>query len=161
MNSNLLSKTIQTALRATSKQKQAQQRRKQYMQEKITLWEKLKSEGLNDVACAKICNISRATFYRYKKQITELQNGIPLPTRARLRQNQPKWGQTEIQLVYQVRKQNPTFGKEKITVILNRDYAISLSVSTVGRIITLLLAAGIIQKSRAAPVRSHSHVRLF
>ena len=159
MNSNPLSKTTQIAPQTTPRQKQAQQRRKQYMEEKIRLWEMLKSQGLNDAACAKICNTSRATFYRYKKRITDLENGIPLPTRARLRQNRRKWGEPEEQLVAQVREQSPTFGKKKITVILKRDHGINLSVSTVGRITAGLLDTGAIQKSRAAPTARRRQIR--
>jgi transposase InsO family protein len=49
-----------------------------------------------------------------------------------------------------VRRENPTYGKEKIAVILKRDHAQTISESTVGRILNHLKAKGLIVKSASA-----------
>src|SRR3990167_8621602 len=56
-----------------------------------------------------------------------------------------------MQRVLNLRRENPTYGKAKISVILKRDFGICLSESTVGRILNHLMTKGLIQKSLSAP----------
>ena len=56
-----------------------------------------------------------------------------------------------MQLVLAIRRANPTYGKDKIAVILKRDHGGTISASTVGRILRHLLNKGLIQKSLSAP----------
>ena len=80
-----------------------------------------------------------------------LNKGIAPPSKKPKKLNKPKWGEAEKQWVLMIRRNNPTYGKLKIAVILKRDHQCSLSESTVGRILVHLLEKGLISKSRSAP----------
>ena len=64
--------------------------------------------------------------------------------------NKPRWGEAEIQLVLRIRRENTTYGKEKIAEILQRDHGFTMSESTVGRIIKHLKEKGLITRSISA-----------
>ena len=49
-----------------------------------------------------------------------------------------------------ISRENPTYGKDKIAVILKRDHAQTMRKSTVGRIIKYLKATGLITRSPSA-----------
>jgi transposase InsO family protein len=85
-----------------------------------------------------IFEINRSTFYRWRKkyipsrvQSLENRSRRPHQVRCKVVRNQ----QVEMQ-VCQTRRKYPYFGKEKIKRILERDYKINISVSSVGRILT-------------------------
>jgi hypothetical protein len=61
-----------------------------------------------------------------------------------------RWGEAERQLVLRLRRDNPTYGKEKLVIILKRDHNSTISESIVGRILKDLFARGLIQKSASA-----------
>ena len=119
--------------------------------EPVKLWEKLKEEGNSDAFCAEITGISRATFYRRRKVLKRLDEGIHPPSKRPLKLNKPKWGEAEKQLVLRIRRENPTYGKDKIGLILRRDHKLSISDSTVGRILNHLKEKGLVLKSMSAP----------
>ncbi len=123
--------------------------RKEY-EKSVKLWEKLKSEGVSDTTCQETLGFSRATYYRYKAHPSQLRKGILPPTRKPKIHRKPRWGEAEKQLVLRIRRENPTYGKFKISIILKRDYGLCLSESTVGRIIKNLMSKGLIQKSISA-----------
>lgn len=81
-----------------------------------------------------ILGISRATYYRRKKQI---QTGIIKSKRPKnlrkSRFNKDIWN-----LIRKIRTEHKTYGKAKIFVILRRDYGIEISESSVGRILNKL-----------------------
>jgi transposase len=106
----------------------------------VNQWKKLKLEGVSDAVCSEIVGISRATYYRYCQRITVLSKGIKLPTRKPKKLNKACWVESQKQRVLEVRRENPTYGKEKITVILKRDFGLEISVSMVGRILKHLTA---------------------
>ena len=56
-----------------------------------------------------------------------------------------------MQLVLRLRRENQTWGKKKIGTVLRRDFGQTLSDSTVGRILTRILARGLVDRSRSAP----------
>ncbi|MBS0271825.1 MAG: DDE-type integrase/transposase/recombinase [Proteobacteria bacterium] len=114
-------------------------------------WERLKSERVTDQTCQEISGISKATYYRYKKHLDQLAKGILPPSKRPTSVRKPQWGESEKQLVLKLRRENPTYGKAKIAVILRRDHGLTLSESTVGRILKYLLHKGLIQKSLSAP----------
>lgn len=120
-------------------------------EDRVRRWEDLRAEGVSEKGCAKIAGFSRSSYYRSKKALAELARGIMPPSKARKRQTKPVWGEAEMQRVLEIRRANPTYGKEKIKVILERDHDVSLSVSTVGRILKRLFGKGLIVKSRSAP----------
>jgi len=115
--------------------------------ERVERWNSLKNEWLSDAACARLAGFSRASYYRSCAALTKLQRGITLPSKARKRQNKPRWGEAEKQLILRLRRENPTYGQDKLAVILARDHDMTLSPRTVGRIISLLKKKGLITAS--------------
>lgn len=114
---------------------------------RIAAWETVKAEGLADDACARLSGISRASYYRARVAVEELKKGKIPPSKARKNQNKPHWGEAEKQLVLRIRRENPTYGKEKIAIILARDHNNKISPSTVGRILNVLKQKGLVTAS--------------
>lgn len=139
-------KAANYALSIEINDKQAEQRRKV-----LGDWDLLKAKGLSDKEISQITGMSRATYYRRKKRLKEyglpgLINFSKRPKKVRM-SSIPK----EVHgLILKVRQENPTYGKEKIKRILERDFDINYSVSTVGRILKCLMETGRIKKYRAA-----------
>jgi transposase len=80
--------------------------------------------------------ISRKTFYKWKKRydkyyLASLEDNSTRPRNKR--QSKIPWEQ--VLLVKKLRTQYPYYSKYKLSVILRREYRITLSASTVGRII--------------------------
>lgn len=131
-------------------QEKLEEHRKKY-EKQVKTWEKLKTGGANTALCQEFSGISRSTYYRYKARLKDLSKGLfPLTQRPKSLQK-PQWGEAEKQLVLALRRENPTYGKAKITVILKRDHGCSLSESTVGRILKQLMTKGLILRSLSAP----------
>ena len=113
-------------------------------------WDLLKKRGLPDAEIAKITGISRATYYRRKKALRvyglhAILNQSKRPHKFRCSEI-PK---ATLDLVLLIRKNNPTYGKAKITIILQRDYNVKLSQSSVGRLIKLFVNKGLVPVSRS------------
>lgn len=123
--------------------------RKQY-EEKVRRWEKLSSEGVSVKTIQEILGFSRATYFRMKKILKNLEKGIAPPSKKPKKVNKPRWGEAELQLVLMIRRENLTYGKEKIATILKRDHAQTISESTVGRILSHLKERGLVSKSASA-----------
>ena len=119
-------------------------------EERVHRWRSLKAEGLSDEAAARLSGISRAGYYRSVKALEKMKQGLLPPSKARKRQNKPRWGEAEKQLVLAVRRANPAYGREKIAIILARDHARTISPSTVGRILKHLAEKGLILRSPSA-----------
>ena len=126
--------------------KQTQERRKL-----LGDWEILKARGVPDHEIAQITGISRATYYRRKKAISQYGViGLKKQTTKPKTFRKSKIPQSAIDLILRIRLDNPTYGKAKITVILKRDHNIILSESSVGRCIAKLLSANKIKRSITA-----------
>jgi putative transposase len=123
---------------------------RQKYQKRVNTWEKLTAEGVNLKLKQEFSEMSRSTYYRHKEILKNLEKGVLPPSKKPNRLNQTKWGEAEKQLVIQIRRQNPTYGKEKIAIILKRDHGQTISESTVGRILTRLKEKGLITKSASA-----------
>ena len=123
--------------------------RQKYLHQ-VQRWEKLGSEGVSLDLRQEIIGISRATYYRYRKILRKLEKGIAPPSKKPKRLNKPRWGESHKQLVLQIRRANPTYGKEKIAIILKRDHHQTISQSTVGRILKFLKEKGLISRSISA-----------
>lgn len=113
-------------------------------------WELLKKRGLPDHEIQKITGISRATYYRRKSRLRiygpqGLKNLSKRPKCTR----QSCVPQQVVDLIFAVRKDNPTYGKHKIRRILFRDHGVTYSESTVGRILSRLMEQGKIKKYAA------------
>ncbi len=133
-------------------QEKLESHRKKY-EKQVKTWEKLKFEGVSDQTCQEIIGISRSTYYRYKAHLSALEKGILPPSKRPKSLRKPQWGEAEMQLVLQVRRENPTYGKAKISIILKRDHNLPISESTTGRIVKHLMYKGLIQKSLSAPYK--------
>lgn len=120
-------------------------------EKQVSQWKRLKSEGVCDKTCQEVVGISKATYHRYQKRLQGIAKGILPPSKKPLSARKPLWGESEKQHVLSIRRENPTYGKAKIAVILKRDFAIHMSQSTVGRILKHLMAKGLILKSLSAP----------
>jgi transposase len=130
-------------------QEKLEEHRKKY-EKSVRLWQKLKAEGISDETCQEIVGISRAQYYRNKNRLEELEKGILPPSKKPKSLRKPSWGESEKQLVLKIRRENPTYGKTKISVILKRDHDVQFSESTIGRILKHLRIKGLIQKSQSA-----------
>lgn len=119
--------------------------------DRVSGWRELKREGVRDAICRTVTGVSRSSFYRSQAALKRLAAGRPLPSKARKRQNKRQWGESELQLVLRIRRENPTYGRAKIAVILKRDHERMLSPSTVGRILKHLADKGLVGKSGSAP----------
>ena len=116
----------------------------------VEVWQKLKREGVSDALCQEMVGLSRAQYYRNRKVLRDLERGITPPSKKPHKVNKPRWGESEIQWVLTIRRENPTYGKAKIAVILKRDQGLWISESTVGRILKHLSEKGLCPKSRSA-----------
>lgn len=145
-----LHKNIYTLSSYALSQEKLEFHRKKY-ETPVKLWKKLKSEGVCDKTCQEVTGISRANYYRYKNHLDNLSKGILPPSKRPQSLRKPLWGESEKQLVLRLRRENPTYGKAKISVILKRDFDIYISESTVGRILKHLMKKGLVQKSLSAP----------
>ena len=123
---------------------------RQKYQHQVHLWEKLASEDVSLNLRQEIVGISRSTYYRHRKILKRLEKGIAPPSKKPKSLNKPKWGESHKQLVLHIRRENPTYGKEKIAIILKRDHGQTISESTVGRILRFLKVKNLITKSPSA-----------
>lgn len=131
---------------------------RQFYEIPVRKWQRLRQEGVSEALCAQTVGISRATYYRYQHRLRTLEKGLLPPTRRPKTVRTPTWGEAEKQLVLRLRRENPTYGKFKIAIILKRDHGLFLSESTVGRLLKHLMNKGLITKSLCAlrPKRKRS-----
>ena len=125
---------------------------------KVDEWEALTEENVSTKTKQKFVGISRATYFRYKKALKRIYKGIMPSTKRPKIFRQSDVSSSVKEKVLQIRRENPTYGKAKITVILERDYGLSYSESTIGRIIKAYMEKGIITRSLSAP-RKKKHRR--
>ncbi len=111
-------------------------------------WDLLRLERVRDDKIARITGISRSTYYRRKRAI-RLYGLKGFENRSRIphKKRQSKVPESFIHMIYTIRKENPTYGKAKIAVILRRDHNIMISESTVGRVITKLIEQHKVERS--------------
>jgi transposase len=118
------------------------------IKDKMMKWQKLKAHNVPERDIAQITNISRATFYRYQKQIkTYGLKGLERRSKRPKTFRSSKIALEEINLILKLRRENRTYGKAKITVLIKRDHGIILSESSVGRVLAKLISLGKITRS--------------
>ena len=127
-------------------------------EEPVLNWNKLKSEGVSNKLAAEFCGISRATYFRHRRVLLNLRENVYPPSKAPKRKRQSGFAESVQQLILSIRRGNPTYGKNKIAVILKRDHRFTISESSVGRVIKKLMQCGLIQTSLSAP-RQKRHRR--
>lgn len=110
-------------------------------------FEKARSKGLSSEDAAKIVGIPRSTLYRWlKKKSLKLDSLIPQSRRPKNMRKSKNRSEISIR-IQALRQEYPRWGKRKISVLLKRE-GISISESTVGRIITSLLKRGLIASAK-------------
>lgn len=124
--------------------------------DKIKSFDRLKSEGCCEKTILESLKVARASIYRWKwaykiSGLIGLENKNRRPKHVRT----PMWTLKEEILILEVRRKYKLWGKNKIAAIIQRDYGIKITQSTVGRIITKLLKKGSIK-----PVWFHYFGRL-
>lgn len=107
---------------------------------KLELWQRLKYQKSLDVEVYNALEVSRPTIYRWKKKYKEEEfDGLRIiSTKPHTIRKAVKQDAIRDQ-VLALRKKYPLFGKEKIKVMLKKEYGIDASVSTVGVVLTSLL----------------------
>ena len=100
----------------------------------VARWRRAMANGLTSAQAALAVGEARANLYRWRK------NPAPASRRPH-KPRQPQWTRELAQAVEAVRLDNPMWGKRKIADVLRRE-GLSCSDSTVGRILTRLVARG-------------------
>lgn len=149
MQINCLHKNIYRLYKYARTQECLDHYRKTY-ETQVKQWDELKVEGVSDELCQKTVGISRATYFRHKRILKELERGIHPPSKKPRKLRTHNWSDDLIALVKTIRLENPTYGKAKIAVIIKRDNKIKASESTIGRVLTHLKSKGGITKSLSA-----------
>src|SRR3569833_1767708 len=57
----------------------------------VNLWLKLKAVGVSNTTCQDIVGLSRATFYRHQRILSNLKKGEAPPHKKPKRLNKPRW----------------------------------------------------------------------
>ena len=109
----------------------------------------LMSEGCSENSVFEVVGISRSSYYRWQKNyalfgLAGLEPSSKRPNNTR----KTTWTFKTETNVYHLRKQYPLWGKQKIAVMYKRMHGITISHSTIGRILTKLL-----REKKIMPVR--------
>ena len=108
--------------------------------DKLQEWQQLKAEGCFEETIVTVLKVSRATLFRWQKSynlygLEGLQNASRRPDKIR-----QSIKQIDIESkVLALRRKYPIFGKYKIQIMLQEEYKIYASVSTVGYILQRLI----------------------
>ena len=112
---------------------------------KLDKIEMLLSEGCSEETALLAVEISRSTYFRWKKQYKEFGIvGLESESRRPLSVRTHKWDERLVKAILNLRKKYPAWGKQKITVLLRSEMGMTASVGTVGRIISHLIKQGLI-----------------
>ncbi|GHT99864.1 hypothetical protein FACS1894126_6170 [Alphaproteobacteria bacterium] len=76
-------------------------------------WETLKKQGVDVKILQKTLGFSRATYYRKRKLLQDLRDGIEPPSKRPKHVRMACWTVPQEVLVLKIRQENPTYGKEK------------------------------------------------
>ena len=101
-----------------------------------------RTHGRNAAFTCRYFGISRQTFYRWRRRydpqdLSSLEDRSHRPHRRR----RPTWTARQVQQVLRLRTAYPSWGKDKLVVLLSRE-GYRVSTSKVGRILTYLKARG-------------------
>lgn len=130
--------------------------------EKLDKYELLKAEYCSDETIFEVLKVPRSTLFRWKKNyklfgFIGLENQSKRPNNLR----KPIWSK-EIELrIYRLRQKYKLWGKAKIAIMYEREYASKISTSTVGRIIKKLLQQNKIKSVNFLANKKISRNRIF
>ena len=114
-------------------------------------WQQARARGLNAADAAEAVGVPRATLYRWAKRP---EPGSRRPHRLR----RPTWSPALVEAVEAMRRDYPMWGKAKLVVLLRRE-GWTVSESTTGRILAMLVARGRVVPVPALRRRRHHGVR--
>lgn len=111
--------------------------------DKLKKWCQLREEGCFENTIYEVLQVSRATIFRWQRAynlsgLEGLQNADRRPDNVRQAIKQKKIESHVLAL----RKKYPIFGKDKIKIMLQAEYEICASVSTVGAVLKKLIISG-------------------
>ena len=112
----------------------------------LSAWQALRRQGLNSTQASQTLEVSRASLYRWQRRVRQgglrgLENCSRRPKRCRHR----RWGAPLVARVQQLRETFPAWGKDNLTVLLQRE-GLHTSMSTVGRILGYLKQRGYLRE---------------
>src|SRR4051794_17066553 len=102
----------------------------------LARWRRARSRGLSADEAAGAVGVSRASLYRWEKRLEPR-------SRRPHRQRQPTWTRALRRKIERLRARHPMGGKRQLAGLLRRE-GIAVSVSMVGRILTKLMARGVV-----------------
>jgi len=113
----------------------------------LKLWDALRQKGTNSFEAPRALGVPRSTLYRWRKKLREEGlRGLEPRSRRPKRVREKRWSPELIRAIKELRGMFPSWGKEKIWVLLKR-LGFETSVSTCGRIISWLIKRGEIRPS--------------
>lgn len=117
------------------------------LKEKLEQCEALRRRKVPWDEIKKIVGICRSTYFRICKQV-KLMGVVGFIKQSKKPKTFRKSAvpQRIIDLILQIRKENPIYGKAKITIILHRDHQVQISESTAGRMLNKLIQKGLVQR---------------
>lgn len=129
---------------------------------KLRNYEELVQKGIKRGLALKVLQMTQATYYRWRKRydfrgLSGLENEDRRPRKLRESVITKKIEH----LVLTVRNGNVLWGRNKIATIINRDYKVNVSISTVGRVISSLIERGKIKPTWWHDGSKHTKPREF
>lgn len=128
--------------------------------QKLNLWKVLKEKKVKDQEVSQLLQVSRATLYRWQKQlkgkgVKGLENKSCRPHRVR----QSLWCGTDVmEAVLDLRVQYPAWGKDKLAILLHRQGK-NVSSSTVGRILSDMKRLGVLREMPKIQAKEEKCIR--
>lgn len=115
--------------------------------QKLNLWKTLKEKKVGDEVIGQLLRVSRATLYRWKKRMAEKgPKGLGQTSRRPKHVRSPMWWGTELsEMILALREEYPSWGKDKLAVLLKRK-GWKTSSSTVGRVLLDLKRRGLLHE---------------
>jgi putative transposase len=126
----------------------------------LELWKALKEKGTNDREACQLLRISRASLYRWRKQLDQHGlKGLEEHSRRPKHIRRPLWRMDLVKQVCTLREQYPAWGKDKLVVLLRRE-GWNTSASSVGRIIKYLKEHCLLHEPPRGLVKVKKRVRI-
>jgi putative transposase len=114
--------------------------------QKLKLWEVLKQKGIKDPQVSQLLRVSRPTLYRWRSRLRQKgPKGLEEKSRRPHRIRRPGWSTELVEAVLAMRETYPSWGKDKLRVLLARS-GWNTSSSTVGRILVDLKRRGVLHE---------------